>query len=514
MTDLHTSERDKNVANRGAITAVLMIGTFMVVLDTTIANVALPHMQGALSASQEQITWVLSSYIIATAVMTPVTGWLSSRFGAKNFLIAATLGFTVSSALCGMATSLPELVVFRIMQGLSGAALIPLTQVIMFDIYPPEQHAKAMSIWGVGTMVAPILGPIVGGWLTEHASWRWVFYINIPIGALCIAGVWSFLAGAASSTTRRFDVWGFIALACAVGSLQLLLDRGESVGWFESPEIWAELCVAVIGFYLFILQSLTADHPFFARSLFANKSLVISTGMAMLVSMLAFSVYALQPILVQRLLGYPVTDAGFISAPRGAASIVAMFATPWIVKKLGASLTCAVGLVGGGLSLMMMQGYSLDMDANALVASNIVNGLFMPLTFTPLSIMALGGLENPSQRADAASLFNLFRNFGSSAGIAIVSSLQVRTAAAAHSHMLEHVSPDNPVARAAGPDFFESLQGMNMLDQMIERQAQMVSYVNVFATLAIVSFILAPLVYLARPRNKPTELGTIEHVID
>src|SRR5579864_1548282 len=262
----------QDVANRIPITAAMILATLMITIDSTIANVALPHIQGSVSASQDQITWVLTSYIIAAAIMTPLSGWLSQRVGRKLTFLVSIAGFTLASMACGMAQSLGEIVVFRLIQGLCGAALIPLSQAVVLDIYPPSQVGQVMAIWGAGAILGPIFGPVLGGWLTDNFTWRWVFFINLPIGILAFAAVWIFMRRDRGGEARPFDFLGFGALVLFIGSLQLMLDRGPTVDWFSSPEIWTEAFLAVIGLWLFIVQTLTAKHPFFDRALALDRN--------------------------------------------------------------------------------------------------------------------------------------------------------------------------------------------------------------------------------------------------
>src|SRR5579883_3446073 len=315
----------KDVANRVPITIALMLSTVMNSLDTTIANVALPHMAGSVSASQDQITWVLTSYIIAAAIMTPLSGWLSVRIGRKLTFLFSIAGFTLASMACGMAQSLAEIVVFRLLQGLCGAALIPLSQAVVLDIYPPSQVGQVMAIWGAGAILGPIFGPVLGGWLTDNYSWRWVFFINLPIGALAFTGVWLFMSGDRGQEARPFDFLGFGTLVVFIGGLQLMLDRGPTLDWFSSREIWIEAGCAIVGLWVFLAHTLTADHPFFDRSLALDRNFVTCNLFGFFIGLFLFSTMALLPPVMQGLMGYSVFHAGLVMMPRGLGSFAAMF---------------------------------------------------------------------------------------------------------------------------------------------------------------------------------------------
>src|SRR5438046_7317208 len=286
-------------------------------VDTTIANVALPHIQGSMSASQDQISWVLTSYIVSSAIMMPLTGWLAGRFGVKYIFLASVIGFTIASALCGAATSLSQLVFYRILQGVCGAGLVPLGQATLFTIYPRERHGQAMAIFSTGAMMGPILGPTLGGWLTENLDWRWCFYINLPVGALCALGVFIFIRQTRTMRRDEFDMFGFAMLSIAVGSLQLMLDRGQLKDWFHSTEIWIEATIAALCFYLLIVHTMTAgERSFLNRELLKSPNFVAGSLLMFGVGMILSGTLALMPSMMQVLLNYPVFDAGWIMAPR------------------------------------------------------------------------------------------------------------------------------------------------------------------------------------------------------
>ncbi len=354
-----------DVVNRIPITGALMLATLMNTLDSTIANVALPHMKGSLSASQDQITWVLTSYIIATAIMTPLSGWLAQKIGRKTMFVACITGFTVASALCGVAQNLPEMVLFRFLQGIAGAALIPLSQAVMLDLYPQRLIPQVMSIWSAAVIMGPIIGPAVGGWLTENFSWRWVFYINVPIGALAIFALLTFMADDPGGRQRPFDFLGFGALAVFVGSFQLMMDRGPDQDWFGSPEIVIEAVVAALGFWIFLIQTLTAENPFFHRDLAKDRNFVSCTLFGFCVGAILFSTTAVLPSFMQNLLGYSALQSGYASMPRGVGSLTAFIAMPLLISRVGARRTLVIGIVLCIVALWLMAQFNLDDDGAA-----------------------------------------------------------------------------------------------------------------------------------------------------
>src|SRR5215468_8823328 len=311
-------------ARRMMVTVCAMTATIMQALDTTIANVALPYMQGSLSASLDQINWVLTSYIVASAIMTAPIGWIADRFGRKKLFAVCAGGFTFASLLCAMAQSLPQMVLFRLLQGAFGAALVPLSQTVMLDSYPAEQRGSAMSIWGIGVMLGPIMGPTLGGWLTDRYSWHWVFLINLPIGVFTIIGLMIFMDETATDKSRRFDWFGFMTLAIGIGSLQIMLDRGEQVGWFSSAEIVAELVISIVGFYFFLAHSLTTDNPFVRFEVFRDRNFVTGFVFMAFIGVALFGTMALVTPFMQNIIGYPVTTAGWLLGTRGIGTLLSM----------------------------------------------------------------------------------------------------------------------------------------------------------------------------------------------
>ncbi|HEX4182554.1 MAG TPA: DHA2 family efflux MFS transporter permease subunit [Caulobacteraceae bacterium] len=489
----------QDIKNRVPITAALMLATLMNTLDSTIANVALPHMQGSLSASSDQIFWVLTSYIIATAIMTPLAGWLSLRFGRKPMFLISISAFTVASMLCGVATSLEEMVVFRLLQGLAGAALMPLSQTVMLDIYPPAMIPRVMSIWSAAVILGPIIGPALGGWLTESYSWRWVFYINLPVGILAFLGIYLFMERDDGGRQRPFDFLGFTALAVFVGSFQLMMDRGSTQDWFNSREIWIELTVAVVAFILFLVQTLTVEHPFFHRDLAKDRNYVACTLFGMFVGVLLFSTTALLPTFMQTLLGYSALQSGYASMPRGLGSLIAFLAVPTLIVAIGPRRTLSIGIFLSVYALWRMAHFDLLMTSYPIMSAGTIQGLGTGLLFAPLNTLAYATLD-PVHRTEATIVNTMTRSLGSSVGISAVQASVVRDASIVHARLSEHISVGSPLLASALPAHMDpgSPLGIQLLNGLVTRQATMVSYNIVFGWMAVGTLLLIPLLLTMR----------------
>jgi len=482
------------------ITVSIMLATIMQALDTTIANVALPHMQGSLSAAQDQISWVLTSYIVAAAVATPLTGWLSDRIGRKRLFLISVAGFTVASLLCGIATSLGEMVMFRLAQGIFGAGLVPLSQAVLLDINPPDRHGSAMAIWGAGIMVGPILGPTLGGYLTETFNWRWVFLINLPVGLVAFAGILTFVHESRRNASRRFDLFGFAMLALAIGAFQLMLDRGEPKDWFSSGEIVMEAGIAALAFYLFIAHSATADRPFLEMSLFRDRNFVTGLVFIFIVGIILLATLALLPPMLQNLMDYPVLTTGLVLAPRGIGTMIAMLVVGRLVNRFDPRLLILAGLLLTALSLWDMTGFSLDIGTWDLVRTGITQGLGLGFIFVPLSTVTFATLA-PRLRTEATALYSLVRNLGSSVGISIVIALLSRNIQINHATLAENVTPFNKLFRFPDVPSVWSLAnpaGLAAFDAEINRQAAMIAYLNDFKLMMIVTLLAVPLLLAMR----------------
>ena len=502
-----------DIANRVPITAALMAATLMNTLDSTIANVALPHMQGSLNAAADQITWVLTSYIIATAIMTPLAGWLSLKIGRKPMFLYSIAAFTVASMLCGIATSLPEIVIFRLIQGIAGASLMPLSQTVMLDIFPQAQLPRVMSIWSAAVIMGPIVGPALGGWLTEDFSWRWVFYINLPIGILAFLGIYTFMDRDKGGLQRPFDFLGFGALAVFVGAFQLMMDRGSSQDWFDSPEIQLEGAIALTGLIIFILQTAMAEQPFFHRDLIKDRNYVSCTIFSLAVGALLFSTTALQPSFMQSLLGYSALQSGYASMPRGLGSLVAFLLVPMLIARLGPRRVLLIGIVLCVTALWQMGHFDLAMNVNPIVRSGLIQGMGTGLLFAPLNTLAYATL-NPAHRTEGTIVSTMARSLGSSLGISVLQASVLRNAAGAHARLGEHVYAGAPLLSSvlpAGVNPLSSL-GMQLLNGVVTRQAMMLSYNSVFAWMALATVFLAPLLLMMRaPARAPAPMRMEAH---
>ncbi len=492
----------ETIPHRGMITVSIMLATIMQALDTTIANVALPNMQGSLGAAQDTIAWVLTSYIVSAAIAMPATGWLADRLGRKRLFLITVAGFTAASVLCGLAGSLAQMVVFRLVQGLFGAALVPLSQSILLDINPSERHGQAMAMWGAGIMVGPIAGPTLGGWLTDSYSWRWVFYINLPIGLLAFAGILLFLHET-RGRPRAFDVFGFLTLGLAVGAFQMLLDRGEQLDWFASTEIWVEAALAACAFWIFAVHIATAHgavrqggtEPFIDPTLLRDRNFVASLVLIFVVGVILLATMALLPPLLQHLMGYPTMTTGLVLAPRGVGTMISMLVVGQLVRRVDARLLILGGILLTSWSLWSMTGYTLVMDRTPILVSGFLQGLGLGLVFVPLSTIAFATLA-PALRTDAASLFSLIRNLGSSVGISVVMSLLSQNMQVNHASLAEHVTPFRLMTDqldTAAP------QALVMLNAEVTRQATMIAYLDDFTLMMYVTLMVIPLLLLLRP---------------
>jgi DHA2 family multidrug resistance protein len=494
-------------ANRWPITISIMLATVMNSLDTTIANVALPHIQGSVSAGPEQIGWVLTSYIVSAAIMTPLSGWLAGRIGRKRLFMISIAGFVLASMLCGVATSLPELVLFRLLQGVFGASLIPLSQAVLLDINPPDKHGQAMAIWGAGAILGPILGPVLGGWLTENLSWRWCFYINLPIGILAFLGVFLFIARDEIKSARPFDFIGFGMLTLFVGAAQLVLDRGPGEDWFSSSEIWTEAILAAIGLWVFIAHTLTAEHPFFDRTLARDRNFVTASAFGFFIGVLLFSTLALLPPMMQNLMGYPVFTAGVVTMPRGLGSFIAMFLVGRIIGRVDTRLILLTGLSLSAIALWQMMHFDLSMGYMPIVVSGLIQGLGIGLLFVPLSTLAFATIP-PALRAEGSAVYTLIRNMGSSVGISIMQALLVANTQTAHASLAARIDPADPVVTSGLPPMFDlhTTAGRLALNAEITRQAGMVAYVDDFKLMFLITFACMPMLLLMRrPRRASAE---------
>jgi DHA2 family multidrug resistance protein len=480
---------------RNMVTICAMTATIMQALDTTIANVALPYMQGSLSASQDQINWVLTSYIVAAAIMTAPVGWIANRFGRKRIFILCSGGFTVASVLCGLAQDINQMVLFRLMQGMFGAALVPLSQAVMLDSYALHERAKAMSIWGMGVMMGPIMGPSLGAWLTETYSWHWVFFVNLPFGIFTVLGLLVFMDETKKNRELRFDWFGFAALAVGIGSLQIALDRGEQLGWFESNEIIAEFIVSIAGFYYFFAHSLTTAKPFIQFAIFKDRNFIGGCVFMAVMGLVLFSTMAVSSPFLQNVIGYPIITAGLLLATRGCGTFVAMMLVGRMMRYIEARTLIISGLSLTCLSLFYMTGWTDQTDVPSIVIVSIVQGFGFGLVFVPLSTVAFLTLPN-NLRTDGTSMLTLMRNVASSIGISVVIAQLTEGGRRIYAILNEHVTPFNHAMQmpdVRGMIDMNTDTGRALADVMIGLQAQIIAFALDYQMLMIFTLCAIPL---------------------
>jgi DHA2 family multidrug resistance protein len=491
-------------SSRIVVTICTVMATLMQSLDSTIANVALPYMQGSMSASQDEINWVLTSYIVAAAIMTAPTSFLAARFGRTKLFVTAIAGFTVASILCGMAQSLDQIVLFRILQGMFGASLVPLSQAVMYDIYPPEQRGAAMSVWTMGVMIGPIFGPILGGWLTENYNWRWVFYINVPFGILAVAGLLIFLKETAHSRSIKLDWIGFGALSLAIGAFQTMLDRGETLDWFASREIIIEACLAGLGFYVFLVQFSLAPRPFLSPKLFADLNFVVGIILYSINGLIMYATLALLAPYLQTLMNYPVVTTGIVLAPRGVGIMLAAMVCGRVIGRVGPRMLLGIGLIIGTYVLYEMTFWTPDISEWTIVSVGIGQGFSIGFVAIPLNITAFATLP-PERRTEGTSIYALTRNLGSSIGISVTGALLQTNTQVNHAIVAGAVDPFNHAFQTGAILRFWnpwSTQGAAMLNEEITRQAQIIAYVDDFKLMLVLAIVTLPLVLLTRPSRR------------
>jgi MFS transporter, DHA2 family, multidrug resistance protein len=480
---------------RNMVTICAMTATIMQALDTTIANVALPYMQGSLSASQDQINWVLTSYIVAAAIMTAPVGWIANRFGRKRIFIICSGGFTVASVLCGLAQDINQMVLFRLLQGVFGAALVPLSQAVMLDSYTLQERAKAMSIWGMGVMMGPIMGPSLGAWLTETYSWHWVFFVNLPFGIVTVLGLMVFMDETKKNHELRFDWFGFAALAVGIGAMQIALDRGEQLGWLESNEIVAEMIVSIAGFYYFFAHSLTTAKPFIQFAIFKDKNFVGGCVFMAVMGLVLFSTMALSSPYLQNVIGYPIITAGLLLASRGCGTFVAMMLVGRMMKYIEARTLIVSGLSLTCLSLFYMTGWTDQTGVSEIVVLSIIQGFGFGLVFVPLSTVAFLTLPN-HLRTDGTSMLTLLRNVASSIGISVVIAQLTEGSRRVYAVLSQHINPFNHALQM--PDVSRMIDlstdtGRAMADAMVNMQSQIIAFSQDYQLVMMVTMCAIPL---------------------
>ncbi|MBV9840521.1 MAG: DHA2 family efflux MFS transporter permease subunit [Sphingomonadaceae bacterium] len=496
---------------RSIVTLVVMGATLIVILDTTIANVALPHMKAALSATQDSISWVLTSYIVASAIATPITGWLTDRIGRRQLFTFAIVGFTLSSMLCGVSVSLGMMVLARLLQGLFGACIVPLSQAIIYEINPQERHARAMGVWSMGMMLGPLLGPVAGGWLTDTWSWRWCFFINVPIGAVTAAGSWLMLPNNLRRR-RRFDRFGFALLAIALLAMQLVLDRGTDRDWFQSTEIQIEAAVMVAALWMFIVHVCTARGAIVPAALFRNRTYVSALVLITVIGGLVTAGSALLAPMLQGIMGYPVMTAGILVMPRGVGLIITLQLASRLIGKVDPRILMGAGLVLAAVSLYMMTDLSPDMGSRVIIVSGFIQGLGMGLVSMPLNLLAFSSVEPPLQ-TEGASFYSLMRGLGGSITISVTSAMLSHNIQQSHADLSAGVDPTVQHVLAMGQiQNIGQIGGMipSFLDVMINQQATFIAYIDDYwAMMWSVIFVL-PLVLILRPVKRRGDMAAID----
>ncbi|MHB1229919.1 MAG: DHA2 family efflux MFS transporter permease subunit [Halothiobacillus sp.] len=499
------------------ITVAVMAATVMQVLDTTIASVALPYMAGDLGASPDQISWVLTSYLVASAIIMPLTGYFTDKIGQREYLMLSVGLFVVASALCGLSESLPQIIAFRLLQGLAGAALVPLSQAIMVQVFPPDQRGKAMAIWGIGVMVGPILGPTIGGWITETINWRWTFYINLPVGIFALAIISRFAPKLPRKADRRMDWLGFTLLGLVVAGLQFALDRGNQDDWFSSASIVTVSIVALVALIFFIWLSFVPNRqPVFSLEIFRDRNFTLANGVMMLMGLGMFGAIFVQPLMLEQEMGYPVLTTGVALAPRGVASMIAMIIVGRIINFVDIRLIILTGI---GLSIVGSWGmtlYNLDVDTWQIVWPLLFQGAGIGMIFVPLSTVAFSTLA-PQFAAEAAGLYSLIRTVGSSVGISIVATLVSRHAQIAWNQLGGSITLENPLVwQYLAPLHLtpDTSQGAAIMASTLSSQANMLSYHDAFVLILFSFMIMLPIVFALKPKkssaHKPPNLPSID----
>jgi DHA2 family multidrug resistance protein len=497
--------------NRLAVTAFVMIAGMMQTLDTTIANVALTHIQGGLSASITEVEWVLTSYIVASAIMTPPSGWLAGRFGQKRLFLVALAGFVVASAFCGLATSLDQMILARTLQGAFGAPLMPISQAILLDIYPRERQAAAMAVWNAAGALGPVLGPTLGGWITEDYTWRWVFFINIPFGLIAFFGFLATMPRRRSISLIRLDWFGFITLSLGIGAFQLMLDRGDQLDWFSAPEIVAETTAALLALYLFVVQIFTTANPFVAPRLFYNRKYISGTFLAAMNTLIVFGSITLTSLFLQNVQGYSSLQSGLLMAPRGIGSGLMILVMSRVVSLVETRLLISIGMSINVFVLWQMTRFNADVSAATIMSTGVLQGIAVGIAFVPSTMMAFASIA-PEDRAQGAAFFTLVRNLAASLSITCLTNLLSTGIRANHADIVAYVTPTNwlfqmpritPFWNPATPG------GAALLDQEITRQATTIAFIDDFRALFLVASLSLPLILIAGGSRRGGEAVTV-----
>jgi len=503
-------------ANPWMIAGSVMLATFMVVLDSSVANVALPHIAGNLSASTDESTWVLTSYLVSNAIMLPATGWISRRIGRKRLIMISILIFTTASLLCGMALTMPMLIVARILQGIGGGGMQPLAQSILLESFPPRQHGTAMAVYGIGIVVAPVIGPTLGGWITDSYSWRWIFYINLPVGLLALFMVNLFIEDPPylrHAFRGAIDYLGFGMMAIWLGTLQLLLDKGQEADWFAAPWIRWTAAASVLALIAFIVREFKSREPIVQLRILGNRNFLVGTVITCLYGFVLYGVTAILPLFLQTQLGYSAMESGMTVSPRGMGSLLSMIIVGILVNYIDSRILLGFGFAIFGYSSLLLSHINLGISIGSVAYPNFINGFAGGFVFVPLTTMAMGQLRK-QEIGNAAGIYNLMRNIGGSIGIASVTTLLVRGAQVHQNYLAANVSAGNPATMALlqglqarifaqGTDTFTAHQrALGAIYRSIQQQASLLAYADNFRLLAYLSLLCIPLAMLFRPAKK------------
>jgi MFS transporter, DHA2 family, multidrug resistance protein len=496
------SQPEITPARRALVMTFVMMATVIFIMNQTNVIVALPHMQGTFSATQDQIAWVLTSFILALTIMTAATSWLASRIGRKRLYLLSIAGFTAASFFCATSGSLESEVFFRTLQGAFGAPLIPLSQAIVMDVYPKERHASALGLWGIGITVGPVFGPILGGYVTETYSWPWVFYFNLPVGMIALLGALAFVPDTAGGKTRRFDWLGFAALAAALASLQIVLNRGERLDWFDSREITIAAAICVLGAWIFIVHSATTREPFVDRALVRDRNVMLGFLLIFAWGTVLHSPLVLLSLRLQGLEDYPVMETGLLMAPRGVGGVLAMFMVGRLVKYVNPKHIVMLGLGCVAISTWFMSHWPVYASEDQVIWTAFVFGFGIAVAWVPLSMLTFQN-TGLAQRTEGVVFFNLILNMGTGVGITMAVLVFTKSIQVNHEGLIPHISPYNPIFQGGLlPRLWdlESAAGLKALDSEIVRQATTIAFGNSFLFIALVAMAVIPLIYCFRRR--------------
>ncbi|MDR3763780.1 MAG: DHA2 family efflux MFS transporter permease subunit [Acidobacteriota bacterium] len=506
-------------ANPWIIAASVMISTFMVVLDSSVANVALPHIAGNLSATNDEATWVLTSYLVSNAIMLPATGWLTRRLGRKRLLMSSIVLFTGASLLCGMAVNMPMLILSRILQGVGGGGMQPLAHATLLESFPPRQHGTAMAVYGVGVVVAPVVGPTLGGWITDSYSWRWIFYINLPVGLLALVMASLFIEDPPylqRHAEESIDYQGFTLMALWLGSLQLILDKGQEADWFGAPWICWTAALSVLSFVGFIWRELTCHEPIVRLGVLKERNFSVGTVIAALYGFILYGSTALLPLFLQTLLGYPAMASGLSVSPRGVGAMISMSVAGMLSGYVDPRLTLSAGLGLFSISTLMLAHLNLGIAMSSVMLPNLINGFSSGLIFVPLTTMAIGHLRQ-QEIGNATGIYNLMRNIGGSVGIAVVSTMQVRHSQVHQNYLVAQLTGSSPRTRHLLHSMTAHFQSMGAdpttaahralvsLSSLAHQQALLLSYMDIFRMVGYLALVCVPATMLfERVARKPS----------